>query len=208
MSTVLIADDHSFLRAGLRAILRNSHYTLAGETANGTDTLDAVGKLAPDIVLLDVVMPAPDGIEVLEQLRARGDFRPVVLLTGDLDDHQLLRALRSEVNGIILKNGAEDHLLRCLDTVASGKKAISREILERALNASVQLQQSPFAKLTPRERDIVDLVGRGLRNREVAERLHMTEGTIKVYLHSIYQKLGVSNRTELSLILRRELGID
>ena len=208
MSTILLADDHPFLRTGLRALLLSSHHKIIGEVDNGRDALSAVERLNPEIVILDVSMPELDGIQVLEQLRTSGDQRRIVLLTAALTDRHLLRAVRSEVNGIVLKTGAEDHLIRCLDTVARGQKAIPRDLMERALALAMQPSESPLDSLAPREREIALLVGNGLRNREVAARLSMTEGTIKVYLHEIYQKLGVSNRLELSILLNRQREID
>src|SRR4029078_12176086 len=132
---------------------------------------------------------------------SKGDNRPVVLLTAALEDHALFSAVRAGVNGIVLKDGAEDALLDALEKVAAGDKAIPQLLLQRALDLSLAGGKTdPLAPLAPREKQIAAQVGRGLRNREIAEALAMSEGTVKVYLHTIYQKLGIKNRTELALI--------
>jgi two-component system nitrate/nitrite response regulator NarP len=146
-------------------------------------------------------MPRRNGVEALQALRSRGDTRPVVILTAALEDHSLLAAVRAGVNGIVLKDGAEDALIDALERVARGEKAIPQPLLQRALDLSLSGGKAdPLGPLAPRERQIAAEVGRGLRNREIAESLSMSEGTVKVYLHTIYQKLGIKNRTELALI--------
>jgi two-component system nitrate/nitrite response regulator NarL len=127
------------------------------------------------------------------------------LLTAALEDRSLLGAVRAGVNGIVLKDGAEDGLLTALEKVATGQKAIPEELLQRALDLSLTGGKAdPLAPLAPRERQIAAHVGRGLRNREIADALAMSEGTVKVYLHTIYQKLGIKNRTELALIAHEQ----
>lgn len=201
MTTVLIADDHAFIRAGVEAVLRGSRFTIVGQCADGAEALDKVAELDPDICVFDIRMPGTDGVAALEALRARGDRRPVILLTADLEDAHLLAAVKAGVNGLVLKEGAEDSLLDCLEAVASGRRAVPADLLERALDLSLSKQQpGAFASLAPRERAIVEQVGRGLRNRDIAAALGMSEGTVKVYLHGIYQKLGVENRTELAIM--------
>lgn len=201
MTTVLIADDHAFIRTGIAAVLRGSRYEVVAQCANGTEALAKVAELDPDICIFDIRMPGMDGVAALEALRARGDRRPVVLLTADLEDVHLLAAVKASVNGLVLKEGAEDSLIDCLDAVAAGRRSVSPELLERALDLSIAGKKAnPFAALAPREAEIVEHVGRGLRNRDIAAAIGMTEGTVKVYLHTIYQKLGVENRTELAIL--------
>jgi two-component system nitrate/nitrite response regulator NarL len=202
LTTVLLADDHPFMRAGVEAVLRGSPYDLIATVSDGDQALAAVDSHDPDICIFDVRMPGRDGVATLEAMRARGDHRPVVLLTAELTNRALHGAVKAGVNGIVLKDGAEDALLACLDTVAGGGRAIDPGLMERALDLAVSGGSDPLAKLAPREREIAELVSHGLRNREIAERLSMSEGTVKVYLHGIYQKVGVENRTGLALMAR------
>jgi two-component system nitrate/nitrite response regulator NarP len=173
--------------------------------ADGAAVLEAIPAARPDILVLDVQMPERTGLDVLRTLRARGDQRPIVLLTASLDDNSLLEAIQLGVNGIILKDGAQNLLLRCLEDVGSGRRWIEKSLLERALEISMggaTESRDALSSLSKRERAIVGLVAQGMRNRDVASELGITEGTVKVYLHRIYEKLGVSNRTELAIYAR------
>jgi two-component system nitrate/nitrite response regulator NarP len=201
MIGLLLADDHPFMRAGIEAVLRGSRYTIVATVSNGNQALAAVAEHDPAICVFDVRMPGLSGVELLQILRARSDKRAVVLLTAELEDDALLAAVKAGVSGIVLKDGAEDALLACLDTVAAGQRAVPAELLQRALDVSLDTsRRHPLEALTPRERQIAEHVGRGLRNRAIAAALAMSEGTVKVYLHTIYQKLGIENRTELALL--------
>ncbi len=201
MIPVLVADDHGFIRAGVEAVLRGSRFTIVATTASGEETLDAIKTHDPAIVLLDINMPGMNGVQALEALRARGDKRPVVLLTAEITDRQLMAVMRAGVDGIVSKDGAEDGLVDVLDKVHAGQKAIDPVFLQRALDLSLKPDsQGPLAKLNPRERKIAALIARGLRNRDIGAELGIGEGTVKVYLHTMYQKLSIENRTELALL--------
>lgn len=201
MVRVLLADDHPFMRAGVEAVLRGSRFSIVATANDGDEAFAAVSRHDPEICIFDVRMPGRSGVEVLQTMRKKGDTRPVVLLTAGLEDHSLLGAVRAGVNGIVLKDGAEDALLDALELVVDGQRAIPQPLLQRALDLSLTGGTiDPLAPLAPRERQIAAQVGRGLRNREIADALSMSEGTVKVYLHTIYQKLGIKNRTELALI--------
>jgi two-component system nitrate/nitrite response regulator NarP len=203
MTSVLLADDHSFMRAGVEAVLRGSHFNIVATAGGGDEALAAIGRHNPDICIFDVRMPGKTGVEALQHLRERGDNRPVVLLTAGLEDHALLSAVRAGVNAIVLKDEAEENLLDALRKVESGQRSVPERLLARALDLSLTGGADPLSPLAPRERQIAAHVGRGLRNKEIAEALAMSEGTVKVYLHTIYQKLGIKNRTELALIAHK-----
>jgi two-component system nitrate/nitrite response regulator NarP len=201
MTSVLLADDHPFMRAGVEAVLRGTRFDIVAMVNDGEEALAAVARHDPDICIFDIRMPTRSGVEALQALRDKADMRPVVLLTAALEDHALLAAVRAGVNGIVLKDGAEDALIDALERVRRGEKAIPQALLQRALDLSLSGGKAdPLGPLAPRERQIAAEVGRGLRNREIADALAMSEGTVKVYLHTIYQKLGIKNRTELALI--------
>ncbi len=201
MIPVLVADDHGFIRAGVEAVLRGSRFSIVAGTASGEETMDAIKTHDPAIVLLDINMPGMDGVQALETLRERGDKRSVVLLTAEINNQQLMSCMRAGVDGIISKDGAEDDLVNVLEVVHSGERAISPKFLQRALDLSLKPEtQGPLAKLNPRERKIAALVARGMRNRDIGEEMGIGEGTVKVYLHTMYQKLDIDNRTELALL--------
>ena len=201
MIPILVADDHGFIRAGVEAVLRGTRFSVVAATASGEETLDAIKTHDPAIVLLDINMPGMNGVQALETLRDRGDKRPVILLTAEINDRQLLSVMRAGVEGIVSKDGAEDGLVEVLEKVHAGQKAIEPIFLQRAIDLSLRPDtQGPLAKLNPRERKIAALVARGLRNRDIGSELGIGEGTVKVYLHTMYQKLGIDNRTELALL--------
>lgn len=205
MIPVLVADDHGFIRAGVEAVLRGTRFSVVAATASGEETLDAIKTHDPAIVLLDINMPGMNGVQTLEVLRDRGDKRPVVLLTAEINDRQLISVMRAGVEGIVSKDGAEDGLVGVLEKVHGGQKAIEPIFLQRAVDLSLRPDaQGPLAKLNPRERKIAALVARGLRNRDIGAELGIGEGTVKVYLHTMYQKLGIDNRTELALLAVNE----
>lgn len=204
MTRLLIADDHPFIIAGLEAMLRDSDFQIVCRAVDGQEALEALPAARAEILLLDVSMPHRSGVDVLRTLRSRGDNRPVVLLTASLDDDLLLGALQLGVNGIVLKESAQEQLLECLSAVQAGRRWVEQDLLQKALLLTTNGAASadPLSVVTTRERAVVELVAQGLRNREIASELGMTEGTVKVYLHRIYEKLQVTNRTELALLVR------
>ncbi|MEI6643506.1 MAG: response regulator transcription factor [Novosphingobium sp.] len=201
MIPVLVADDHGFIRAGVEAVLRGSRFQIVAATASGEETLAAIAMHDPAIVLLDINMPGMNGVQTLEALRARGDRRAIVLLTAGISDRQLLAVMRAGVEGIVCKDGAEGELIDVLEKVHAGGKAVDAALLQRALDLSLSAETGgPLERLNQRERRIARLVARGMRNRDIGGELGIGEGTVKVYLHAMYQKLGIENRTELALL--------
>lgn len=210
MIPVLIADDHAFIRAGVEAVLRATRYRIVAAVGSGAEVPAAVREHDPAVCVLDVAMPGGGGIEALRALRTAGDSRPVILLTARIDDSQLLDAVEAGVDGIVGKEGAEETLVATLDNVLAGNKTIGSEFMDRVIQEQARRKiPSPFAALTPREKTIVLCISRGYRNRDIAAELGITEGTVKVYLHALYQKLHIENRTELAVLAldnRADLG--
>jgi two-component system, NarL family, nitrate/nitrite response regulator NarL len=197
MTRVLLADDHPMIGAALDVLLRGTDYELIGRARSGSDALAQVQRLKPDLLLLDVNMPDGSGLDVLRKLREGRRAPAVVLLTAGMDDTQLLLADRLAAEGMVLKTSDPALLIECMEKVRNGERCVDPEIAERMTHAKERAARAP--SLTPRERELVELVRQGLRNRDIGARLGVTEGTVKVYLHAIFDKLGVDNRTELAM---------
>lgn len=203
MTSIVIADDHAFFRAGVEAALVSEGFDVVASVDDGDAALRAIADRNPDVVILDIRMPVRGGVSTIEAMRAAGDNRPVVVLAAELSDDDLLSIMKCGVNGVVFKQGAELRLFDALKAVSEGSRFIEGDLLEKAFSLAVgRPKDSPLDLLTARERQIVEEVALGLRNREIAERLGMSEGTVKVYLHNIFSKLGVDNRTELALMVR------
>jgi two-component system nitrate/nitrite response regulator NarP len=204
MMRVLLADDHPMIAAALEVLLRGSDYELVGRARSGADTLSQVQRLKPHLLLLDVNMPDGGGLDVLRQLRATRRSPAVILLTAGMDDTQILTADKLGPEGMVLKTSDPALLLECMEQVRKGERWVDPEIEERTRQVKERASRAP--SLTPRERELIDLVRQGLRNRDIAAQLGVTEGTVKVYLHAIFDKLGVDNRTELAMRAADLLG--
>jgi two-component system nitrate/nitrite response regulator NarL len=196
---LLLADDHPMIRTAIEVLLRDTAYEIVGATASGEETLGALDKAAPDILLLDLQMPDGTGMDVLRQLRSKGGGPRVVILTAAIDDSSLLEARSLGVSGMVLKSSDPAYIIECLDRVSRGGQWIDPELAERVQELSDAYGSSGRPTLAPRERQLVRFVSQGMRNREIAKQLGVTEGTVKVYLHAVFNKLRVSNRTELAI---------
>jgi len=195
---ILLADDHPMIRTALDVLLRETDFEILGTAATGEETLLQVEQLKPDAVLLDLQMPGGTGMEVLRKLDREAQRPKVILLTAGIDDPSLLEAKALKVEGIVLKNSDPAYLLECLEQVERGGSWIDPELKQRIAELADRFD-SGRPPLAPRERELIRCVARGLRNREIAQQLGVTEGTVKVYLHAVFDKLGVKNRTELAI---------
>lgn len=197
MTRILLADDHPMIRTAIEVLLRDTAYTIAGTAGSGEETLRRVEEIRPDILLLDLQMPRGSGMEVVRSLRTTGP--KIVILTAAIDDASLMEARTLGVRGMVLKNSDPAYLLDCLDRIRDGATWLDPELGARAQELEKTYGERRRPTLAPRERQLIRFVSRGLRNREIAKELGVTEGTIKVYLHGIFEKLGVNSRTELAV---------
>ena len=195
MKRLLLADDHPMIRNAIEMLLRDTGFEIVGMTGTGQATLEAMEQLQPDLLLLDIQMPGGTGIEVLRRLRAAKSAAKIILLTAAIDDAALLEARALKVQGIVLKNSDPAFLLDCLESVSAGRNWADPELATRVR----QLAQRRRISLAPRERQLIGFIRTGMRNRDIAEELGVTEGTVKAYLHAIFEKLGINNRTELAI---------
>ena len=197
MTKVLLVDDHPMIGAALDMLLRESDYELLGRARTAAEANRQISALKPDLLLLDVHLPDASGLDVLRRLQ-RARWRPkVILLTAGMDEAQLLAAAELNPEGMVLKTSDPGLLTECMDAVVAGGRWVDPEVAERTRQAQAKAASAP--PLTRRERELIELVRQGLRNRDIANELGVTEGTVKVYLHAIFDKLQVENRTELAL---------
>ena len=204
MKRIVIADDHPIIIEGLSQLFkRQSEFELVAAVNDGAKALDAVRTLKPDIMVLDVQMPKKDGLSVMREMIREGLTTKVVILTATLDDDGVMEAVKLGVWGLVLKESASTQLIDALRRVAMGLRAVDPSLVAAAASRSMSRREARRELenlLSPRETDVVRMVAKGLRNKEIAEKLTITEGTVKSYLHSIYEKLGVKGRVELTLL--------
>jgi DNA-binding NarL/FixJ family response regulator len=203
---VVVVDDHPIVLEGLeRLFRREGDIEIAARCVNAREALDAVRTHRPDVVVLDLRLPGGNGLDVLDAIRREGLPTRAVLLAGSINEDELVEALQLGARGIVLKEMAPELLVRCLRTVHAGGRWLENDFLGRALENLLEREgvaRPGRMALSPREIEIVRLAATGHHNREIAETLHITEGTVKVHLHNIYEKLGIEGRVELTLYAR------
>jgi DNA-binding NarL/FixJ family response regulator len=195
---VLIVDDHPVLRKGVAALIETeSDITLVGEASNGREALQQFRTLRPDVTLMDLQMPEISGFDAISAIRAEFADARIIVLTTYLGDVQVLRAIKAGARGYLLKNSLYKELLDTIRAVHAGRKALSPE-------ASFQLaEHATDEALTPSEIRVLKLIAAGDANKEIAAKLHLSEGTIKGQVRSLMEKLGAKDRTHAAIIAVR-----
>jgi two-component system, NarL family, response regulator DevR len=198
---ILLVDDHEVVRLGLKSLLEhNSQFEVVGEAATAKEALEQVGRLHPDIVLMDIRLPGTSGIEACEEVTTHYPETKVVMLTSYAEDEMLFSAIRAGASGYILKQIGGDDLIRALEAVGRGEAlldpAVTQRVFQEVRRAVKEEEASAFANLSQQERHVLLLVSEGKTNREIAKALFLGEGTVRNYVSSILSKLGVSNRAE------------
>jgi two-component system, NarL family, nitrate/nitrite response regulator NarL len=201
--SIVVADDHPVVLNGVADVLRFNEMNVVAVCGDGATALEAIRKWSPDVAVLDILMPGVTGLDVLLSIAADGLPTKVVLLTATASERQLLRAIAGGVRGIVLKEAALTELVQCVRIVAEGRQWLPSNLVDAALEHETRRRstsQCLLQLLTSREREISLLVAEGLSNKEVGRRLELSEGTVKIHLHNIYQKLHVNNRTTLAAL--------
>jgi DNA-binding NarL/FixJ family response regulator len=204
--TLVLANDHPIFLDGLEDIFRREpDFQVLARCLEGQAALRAVRQLKPDVLILDLRMPKMDGLAVLREMQKEKLPTQVVVLTAALDEDEVLEAIRLGVQGVVLKEMAARLLVQCVRKVHAGEQWLENRsvslALERLLKREAATRQIARI-LTPREIEIMRMIVDGLRNKAIAERLYVSEGTIKVHLHSIYEKFKVNSRLELARYAR------
>jgi NarL family two-component system response regulator LiaR len=201
---VLIVDDHSVVREGLRTFLElQDGIEVAGDAADGHEAIGEAERLRPDVVLMDLVMPRLDGVAAMRELRRRMPATRVIILTSFLDDERLLPAVRAGAAGYLLKNVQPQELTRAIELAAAGEAMIDPAVAARLVDALVDDRVGEQPELTPREQEVLDLIGRGFANKRIARELGIAEKTVKTHVSHVLAKLGVSDRTQAALYAAR-----
>ncbi len=210
---VLLADDQELVRAGLEMILEAAgDLSVAGQAANGAEAVELAQSLEPDVVLMDIRMPVMDGIEATRRITAAGTTaRVLVLTTFDHDEH-VFDAFRAGASGFLVKDAPREQIVDGIRAVAAGEAlaspSVTRRLIERLADApgAAPARARELDQLTPREREVLAAVARGLSNAELAERFVLSEKTVKTHVSSILLKLGVRDRVQ-AVILAYEAGL-
>ncbi|HWL98650.1 MAG TPA: response regulator transcription factor [Nocardioidaceae bacterium] len=215
MPTVFIADDQSMVREGFRALLSaEPDITVVGDAADGRRAVDEVVRLAPEVVLLDVRMPRMNGLEAAAEIMSRRiDPAPrlLMLTTFDIDDY-VYEALRIGASGFMLKDAPADELVRAVRVVATGDAllapSITRRMIEEATRrrSTVRAEPPQLRELTAREREVLELIARGLSNTEIADRLYLAEQTVKTHVGRVFAKLQLRDRAQ-AVVFAYEAGV-
>ena len=209
---IVVADDHPIFRDGLCKLLSlEEDFEVVAQAQDGRQVLDVLQQYAPDILLLDLKMPGLDGLATLQRLQATKNRTRVIVLTASDDKNEFVQAMKLGTSGIVLKQTATDMLIKSIRKVHAGEIWLDSHTTAAVIRQFVQADETPAAPaaqptrererspLSQREREIVALVAQGFKNKEMAEKMFISEQTVKNHLHNIFDKLGVSDRLELAL---------
>ncbi|MCD2443260.1 response regulator transcription factor [Agromyces sp. SYSU K20354] len=208
---LLVVDDQALVRSGIVGLLEAAGLEVMGEASDGFEAIEQARRLRPEVVLMDIRMPGLDGIEATARLMAMPEPpRVLVLTTFDLDEY-VYRALQVGASGFLLKDAPPDRLVDAVRTVARGEAllapALTRRLIERYLAAPAPgVLAAPATELTPREREVWQLIAEGLSNHEIGARLYLSEATVKAHLTRLFVKLDVRDRVQ-AVVVAYESGL-
>jgi len=214
MTSVLVADDQALVRVGLRKILESEpDLSVVGEAEDGSDAVAAARRLRPDVVLMDIRMPVLDGIEATRRIASTGAATRVLILTTFGLDTYVYDALRAGASGFMLKDAPPEEIVAGVRIVANGDALLAPAVTRSVIAEFVRREESPapglptaVEELTPREREVLDLLAAGLSNPEICARLVISEATAKTHVARILQKLGLRDRVQV-VIYAYEAGL-
>jgi NarL family two-component system response regulator LiaR len=199
--TVLVVDDHAVVREGLRTFLQlQDGLEVVGEAGDGEEAVRQAERLHPDVILMDLVMPRLDGVGAMRELRRRLPASRVIVLTSFADDDRILPAIQAGAAGYLLKNLQPQELARAVRAAHAGEALLDPAVAARLVEAIAHAPgEQPAERLTPREREVLELIGRGMSNKRIARELGVAEKTVKTHVGHVLAKLGVADRTQAAL---------
>ncbi|MGH2755970.1 MAG: response regulator [Actinomycetota bacterium] len=205
---VMLVDDHEIVRQGLRTLLEaEQDIEVVAEADNGPSAVSLASAHRPDVVVMDVRMPGGSGVEACRAIRDERPETQVIMLTSFSDDEALFNSIMAGAAGFVLKQIRGRDLLDAIRTVGAGKSLldpdVTQRVLERLRKAKFEDKDPKLARLSPQEERILDMVGEGMTNREIAERIHLSDKTVKNYVSTILQKLEVARRAEAASYVAR-----
>jgi len=200
--SVTLADDHPVVSRGLQTLLeREPDFSIVGVAANGLETVRLTERLKPDVLVLDLMMPGLSGLEVLRILRERSPRTRIVILSMYGSSAFIAQALQNGAIGYVLKGCTEENLVRAVREAAAGRRFLSPPVTEIAINAYIEQSKTglfdPHETLTPRQREVLQMVAEGKTNAEIAARLNISQRTVENHRAALMQRLGLQNQTEL-----------
>lgn len=196
---ILIVDDHPVVREGIGAMLkRESDFKIVGEASNGVEAIDRALELMPDIVLMDLRMPEMDGVEAIERIKAQKPDIKFIILTTYSDDEYIFRGIAAGARAYLLKDAPREELFKAIRAVSRGESLIQPVVASRVLDKLAELSRKTPATdtLSDREVEVLQLMAKGVSNKDIADQLSITQSTVKTHITSIFQKLNVTTRTE------------
>lgn len=209
MTRLLLADDHPIVLDGLSALLGGAGFDIVAQCRTGAAVPAKIAETAPDVAILDIQMPGLTGLDILRDLRSRHVESPrVIILTASLDKQQVVEAVELDADGLVLKETAAERIVHCVEEVAAGRQWIDNDALMRVMGelARREARAQTTRPLSVREAEVARLAAQGLRNRDIALALTLTESTVKMHLSNVFDKLGISSRAELAAFAR-EYGL-
>jgi DNA-binding NarL/FixJ family response regulator len=203
MIRVVLADDHPLVLDALEQLFRlEGDIQVVARCTTGAEVPGAVRRLRPDVLILDLLMTGGDGLSVLRELHGKPEYPATILLTASVREGELLEAIRLGIRGVLLKDMAPRLIVQCVRKVHAGGEWLEQKVAARAMRTLLRREsgeREAAQLLTPRELELVRHVASGLRNKDIADRLNITEGTVKIHLHNIYEKIDVEGRVALTV---------
>jgi NarL family two-component system response regulator LiaR len=204
---LLICDDHAVVRRGLRSLVGvKPEMELVGEAADGEEAVAMVEKLNPDVIIMDLIMPRKDGVAAIAEIKKKNPDAKILVLTSFSDDKNVFSAIKAGASGYLLKDSSPEDLLQAIDDVYHGKSSLHQFIAQKVIHEMHQPSDLPPTDdpLSEREVEVLRNVAQGMSNQEIAQTLKIKEGTVRIHVGNILNKLQLANRTQATLYALRE----